>query len=357
MRVSLRKKFISLILLLGPSIAFADWIQIYQHGNEGGSSWRLYLPSPGSDYLSNINYWVGSVRRIGSQIQSKSGGVFYHGASSFRVWAADSGVTLYLFEGNHFDGRMLRYHVPKGYTGVIYDSGWFNDRLGSFIAVREKEGQTDLEKLVDTPIPLDTMVSSIRTEISNKISADDDVEDFWLHDTQINYSTAHSMWTEIGEATSYWAKYYDIIRIKQEIEIDPNWWPSNYDTWMKLGYYFDTDSANHLHFTWAAWAIWVESGTISGSVADGLEAAVSGDLVGTGNKIRDAIKTAVEAQAGVFAPIIWDDVKRVGWKIPCNNFNGSSGYSSPSPPFCWAAGSRKEMFPPTLILHHNATNP
>lgn len=345
------------LALLGPTAATADWIQIYQHVNEGGQSWRLYLPDPGHNYVPGADYLVGSVRRIGSQVHAQSGGVFYHGASSFRVWAADTDVTLYLFEGDNFDGRMLRYHVEQGTTGVITNPGWFNDRLGSFIAVREKEGQTPLDKLKDTPIPLDSMVGSIRTEFGNKLSSNSDVEDYWLHTTQVNYDTAHSMWLEIGEGTSYWAKYYDIIRIEQDIEIDPNWWPWNYDTVIKLGYFFDVDNQHHLHFTWAAWYVWVEGGLISGKIFNGLKAAVTGDLVGTGNKIRDAIKTGIDAQAGVFAPVIWNDVKRVGWKIPCNNFNGLSGYFPPPAPYCWAPGSNKYMFPPTLILHHDAASP
>jgi hypothetical protein len=351
-------KIAFLISFLASGSASADWIQIFQHSKEKGQSWRLYLPALGNDYVPGVNYWVGSVRRVGTQVGEKLGGVFHHGASSYRVWAADSGVTLYLFEGDNFDGRMIRFHVKKGKTGAITNAGWFNDRLGSFIAVREKEGDTVLEKLVDTPIPLDDMVDSLRTAFSTKIKKAKQVEEHWLHDTQINYTTAHSYWTELGVATiPYWSKYYDLIRIKQEIEIDPkNWW-WDYDTEIKLGYFFHVDSNKHLQFTSAGWGIWVESGKWSRKILKALESAVVGDIVAMGNQIRDAIADAVVATAGAASPLIWNNVKRVGWKIPCEEFNNQSGYGVPSKPFCWKAGGRKEMFPPTLILHHDSNDP
>jgi hypothetical protein len=85
---------------------------------------------------------------------------------------------------------------------------------------------------------------------------------------------------------------------------------------------------------------------------------VKGDLVGIGNEIRDKIKAAID-KANPFGPLIWDGVKRVGWKIPCNNYNKLSGYIFPTQPPCWDSpqGSDIQAFPPTLILHHNAADP
>jgi len=394
----LRQIVLLLLLLVSLPVSAShnpnqDWVQVFRDTNLKGPSVRFLLPTLGKNWVPGIDYLLGSHRRVGSQLLTMIGGVLYHGASSFHIKAKQSGVTLYLFEGDNFDGRMLRWHIKKGWVGKMGHPGWFNDRLGSMIVVRERTepddgAPLDVGSLDNIYIPLDTMVDEIRSTFSEKMEGDNDIEDFWLHDTQVFYDTAHSFWNTANSKqlppgaqgdTAYRSKYYDQIRIKQEIEIDPNWWPSNYDTWVKLGYYFNVDSEKHLNFTWSDWKVWVESGWIDSDIKKALSSAVKGDLVETGNTIRDTIRDGISAELNELgleellklAPELhpWEGIERVGWKIPCakDNYNDHSGYGEPKAVkkgdvtgawnedqiYCWAAGSRKEMFPPTLILHHD----
>ncbi|BBM84200.1 hypothetical protein [Candidatus Uabimicrobium amorphum] len=348
---------IILCILICSSALYADWVQIYEHSHERGRSWRLHLPVLGKNYLPGNNYHVGSIRRIGSQIKAYNGGIFYRKASSFRIWAVKSDITLYLFDGDHFNGQMLRFHVKKGHSKAIITAGWFDNRLRSLIAVREKEGKTPLEQLTDTPIPLDSLVDKLRDEFGKEINKSKDIVKHRKLKTQISYDTAHGFWTELGFASSYWAKYYDIIRIYHKISLDIKHWAFDYDAWIKLGYRFHVDREQNLHMSWVAWGVWVESGVLRKKILRGLASTVRGNVTTIGDKVTDGIRQGIEDEIGPLTDAVWNYVKKVGWKIPCDNFNNRSGYRRPRTPFGWASGSRKEMFPPTLILHHRADNP
>lgn len=348
-----------LTLAFSGSANAGDHIQLYTGGNETGQSVKYHLPAPGDTYFPQWNYWVGSVRRTGAQLLAENNGVLNNTISSLRVVANDTDVSIYIFDGSDFDGKLVHWRIPKGHSGVMGFMGWLNNKANSFIVIREKSPTDFLGQLTDTEISLETLPGVLRQEFVDQFESSNEIDDVDAGKTQVSYTTSHKLWKDFGWNPPSAARYWDMLRIHQDMTIDPNGWLWDYDTSITLGFWPGT-TGGHLNFKPAVWKVWVEGGAISGRVKDGLAAAVAGSMPSLGNQLRGGIedelrKVTAEYGDAVF-DLVWDNVSRVGWKT-CDNFNNLSGYAQPAQPFCWANGSNLKMFPPTLVLHHDPATP
>jgi hypothetical protein len=122
-----------LALLASPATLAADFCKFYSNLNWTGSTKTYDLPD--SESYSGYSWGAIGIRRIGSELSSSATPV-YKNAESVRIRAYDSDVVLYVFDGDHFDGKFQAVRVSKG-NEAIWNYGSMRNAIRSFICQRD----------------------------------------------------------------------------------------------------------------------------------------------------------------------------------------------------------------------------
>ncbi len=125
---------VSIALMTSPVWA-EDFCRFYSGNEWNGTSKNYPLASSGS--LSGYNWGATSFRRTGKELKNTNS-IVYKNAESVRIKAQKSDVVLYVFTGEHFDGKFQALRVKKGSSNFKWKFGSMRNKIRSFICQRDK---------------------------------------------------------------------------------------------------------------------------------------------------------------------------------------------------------------------------
>ena len=221
--------------------------------------------------------------------------------SSVEVFAGDSDVSLVLFTGNYFDEEVYTLTCAKGQHCTAPSLGWLNDDVSSASCQREFPKQPGDAALTVIDIPTRSIGDGLRKTFCEGVEKSDSVEDCYLEETQVAWSNTYDRCTwdfwdrrGIGCSTHWTGMYRDELRITQNFEIDPNWWPSNYDVDLDM-YFRPTNYNKQFRLDAVGYILWVESGTVHTNVWNGVVGTLNGSF---GTEDEEKLNQALFKEVG-----------------------------------------------------------
>jgi hypothetical protein len=252
-------------------------------------------------------------------------------------------AAIVAYENRYFQGRLEEYHCQPGATLQINDIRFRgaapphgDGRASGLVVTRDDYattysggGLTDpiFKKLgIDMSLAMDGFDAAVAPELE----AEEDIESADTWSSAIFWTDLHSHYAALGMSAADELRRRQVIGFANGMELDPNWWPSNYD--VQLEWYLEptivAGTIPRLKFELKAWSLWVEDGFIRDEIYEGISSEMEDAGAELADTIRQQIVDTITAEAsaagipGDVGELMLSSVSSVGWTIsqprPCN---------------------------------------
>jgi hypothetical protein len=262
----------------------------------------------------------------------------YSNLESVRITANDSDVTLYVYDGDNFDGRFQAVRFAQG--GVHHwNFGSMRNRVKSIICQRDPRlpaGQQVVELLVGFQdnhlIPTSMLADAMTAEIHDLVRS----ERSRFYDNKIDirqgrmiWDTAHELCKSVSCASindEWRRKYWDFLRYSYKsrgrLKADGKTYTISIDIWIEP---FLND-AGDLRFRVDAWKVDVSNWIWHNRIQDAVESRMRAAVPDIGNRLLTGLTETLDAAVGQQGADLLRDNDQLVFSYACNSLVDRVGY-------------------------------
>ncbi len=327
---------VSIAISIGyPSLAFAqDRCEFFSDEDQKGANVNYNLPD------ANVadQPWSNISRRFEGANLKQHAPAIYNNLESVRITAMDSDVTLYVYDGDNFDGRFQAIRVSRGNIGT-WNFGSMRNRVRSIICQRDARlpanaGEIELLGGFQNNhlIPTSLLADSITAQVHDAVRAERDR--FYDHrldikQGQIIWETGHELCRAVtcANISEAWRrKYWDFLRYSYKtsgrLKADGKKYTISIDIWIEPF----LDNHGDLRFRGDAFKVSVTKWIWHKRIKKAVERRVQDMFPNIGQTVDRGLRDAIRNAIGQDRVDLLNGNDRLVFSYSCNSIIDRVGY-------------------------------
>lgn len=335
MKIPLIRTIVVTLSIGYASVAFSqDRCEFFSDKNQKGAKVSYNLPN------ANVadQPWSNISRRFEGANLKKYAPAIYKNLESVRITAMDSDVTLYVYDGDNFDGRFQAVRFSRGGTH-IWNFGTMRNRVRSIICQRDARLPANQGVIAllggfqnNHLIPTSLLADSITATVHDAVKAER--KRFYNHRLDIKqgriiWETGHELCRAVkcvNISKAWRRKYWDYLRYSYKangrLKADGKNYTISIDIWIEPF----LDNNGNLRFKGDAFKVSVSKWIWHKRIRKAVENDVKKMFPSIGQTVDAGLRTALRNAIGQDGVDLLDGNDRLVFSYSCNSSLDRVGY-------------------------------